>query len=63
MNWKNCYLTKDKANTSIDCSLSSNYTVTSKLKIHVNINIKSYAMRTLIFSQFLSYLTNISAKK
>ena len=40
MNWKNCYLTKDKANTSIDCSLSSNYTVTSKLKIHVNINIK-----------------------
>lgn len=40
MTWKNCYLTKDKANASINCSLSCNYTVTSKLKIHVNINIK-----------------------
>ena len=40
MTWKNCYLTKDKANASINCSLSSNYTVTSKLKIHVNNNIK-----------------------
>ena len=33
MTWKNCYLTKDKENASIDCSLSSNYTVPSKLKI------------------------------